>query len=181
MPEKDASGKFVKKDAPASPAATDTEQQPVNKSEVSDADKAELEQFRKEKAEREAREKAEAEAKDAEATKLNTLTADEQAELEAYRAKKKQAEAAKEAGRPYWADWSTEDQIRDHYMHARGTIQDYARIYKLSVDEVLLILDMEDLAQVETLGDLIDQDVLKAGDKPLRSQGDVAKVPFSTN
>lgn len=50
-----------------------------------------------------------------------------------------------------------EEKIRYHYQHAQGSIQDIARVYRRSVDEVLQILGLDDMTEVQTQGDLIDQ------------------------
>jgi hypothetical protein len=49
-----------------------------------------------------------------------------------------------------------QETIRDHYQHGRGSIQDYARIYHLSVEQVLEIVGETDLGSVSIGGDLID-------------------------
>lgn len=50
----------------------------------------------------------------------------------------------------------TQAEIRDHYDHGRGSIQDYARIYKLDMSDVLEIVGETDLGTVEIGGDLVD-------------------------
>jgi hypothetical protein len=46
--------------------------------------------------------------------------------------------------------------IIDHYQKGQGSIQDIARVYRYSVNEVLQVLGMNDLLEVESQGDLID-------------------------
>ena len=145
---------------------------------------------------------------DAERAELAELReADRQRKLEAERARAEAEVAAKapkprsaydEDGEPdldisprlereLFLQLSIPHQIQSHYLYGRGTIQDYARLFKLEVPEVLEIIsqrfDIGDVAEVETIGDLIDPSVINtsAGDKPFRDRGDTAKVPFSLN
>jgi hypothetical protein len=46
--------------------------------------------------------------------------------------------------------------IIDHYQKGQGSIQDIARVYRYSVQEVLQVLGMTDLLEVETQGDMVD-------------------------
>lgn len=69
--------------------------------------------------------------------------------------------------------------INDHYQKAQGSIQDIARVYRLSVDEVLEALGMEDMMSVETTGDLIDQK--EAGPDALLNHGQRHKVEYTAN
>lgn len=50
-----------------------------------------------------------------------------------------------------------EEKITWHYQHAEGSIQDIARVYHRSVEDVLVILKLEGMSEVQTQGDLIDQ------------------------
>lgn len=50
-----------------------------------------------------------------------------------------------------------EEKIMYHYQHAQGSIQDIARVYRRTVNEVLGILGLDDMTEVQTQGDLIDQ------------------------
>jgi hypothetical protein len=52
---------------------------------------------------------------------------------------------------------SVEDRIKWYYIHGKGSIQDYARWERMSVDEVLVIIGQSEMSLVETQGDLIDQ------------------------
>lgn len=70
--------------------------------------------------------------------------------------------------------------INDHYQKAEGSIQDIARVYRLSVDEVLRALGMDDMLTTQSVGDLIDQD--EAGfDTVLNPHGQTHKVPYTTD
>jgi len=113
-----------------------------------------------------------------------TMTDAERQELERYRTEKAEAEAkraAELAGKPYWFALPRDEQIRDHYIHARATIQEMARVYKLTVEKVLEILDLEDVGEVQTIGDQIDASELGPGDAPINSVGKSYKVPFTTD
>lgn len=73
-----------------------------------------------------------------------------------------------------------EERINYRYQHAQGTIQDLARVYKLEVDEVLVMLGMSDLSEIQTTGDLIDQS--EAGPEVhVNAKGNSAKANFTTN
>lgn len=50
-----------------------------------------------------------------------------------------------------------EERVNYRYQHAQGSIQDIARVYRLSVDEVLQMLGMSDMIEIQTQGDMIDQ------------------------
>lgn len=109
----------------------------------------------------------------------------EHEELEAERQRKLAAEKAEIDPRtgkklPYWHSWSVEDQIKDHYMRARGTIQDYARIYKLTVEEVLHILGHDEMISIETIGDLVDKKELGPNADP-NPRGQLAEANYSVN
>lgn len=51
----------------------------------------------------------------------------------------------------------TKAKIKQHYQLGQGSIQDIARVYHYSVEEVLEVLGLTELNQIETSGDLIDQ------------------------
>jgi hypothetical protein len=53
--------------------------------------------------------------------------------------------------------------IIDHYQKGQGSIQDIARVYRYTVEEVLLVLGMTDLLSVETQGDLVDSSEVGPG------------------
>jgi len=74
-----------------------------------------------------------------------------------------------------------QDEIRGHYQAGRGSIQDYARMYHLTVPQVLTIVGEEDLGEVTIGGDLIDEQEIgknfKGEIQPPRQED----VPFSLN
>lgn len=45
--------------------------------------------------------------------------------------------------------------IKNHYQKGEGSIQDIARVYRLTVEEVLDVLGLSDVKTVEGMGDLI--------------------------
>lgn len=66
------------------------------------------------------------------------------------------------------------------YQTSSSSIQDIARINRLTVVEVLEIIGQTDLISVETVGDQIDQD--EAGPEVhVNPRGRTAKPPFSLN
>lgn len=69
--------------------------------------------------------------------------------------------------------------IKRHYDAGHGTIQDYARIYKLSVAEVLAILDHADMDSITFIGDLIDQEY--AGKVPVNPDGETYKINYTVD
>lgn len=73
------------------------------------------------------------------------------------------------------------EEIRNFYQHGKGSIQDYARMYHLTVQEVCAIVGEEDLLSVEIGGDLVDpQEMGKAGLSEIRGPQE-HDVPFSLN
>lgn len=50
-----------------------------------------------------------------------------------------------------------DEKILWHYQRAQGSIQDIARVYNRSVQDVLRIIGQDELLEVPTQGDLIDQ------------------------
>lgn len=79
------------------------------------------------------------------------------------------------------ADMTDDDEkIRYHYQHGQGSIQDIARVYRRSVDEVLHILGLDDMTEVQTQGDLIDQS--EAGPEVrVNPFGNAAKAKYTTD
>lgn len=72
-------------------------------------------------------------------------------------------------------------EIKGHYQAGRGSIQDYARMYHLPVEEVLEIVGETDLMQVQIIGDQIDiNDVGKQNAHVINPPSDI-DVPFSLN
>lgn len=76
-------------------------------------------------------------------------------------------------------DKTTEEQIKFYYQHGKGSIQDLARIYRVSVDEVLHIIGESNLGTVSTQGDMIDAS--EVGPGASMNYGKEFKVPFDVN
>lgn len=80
-------------------------------------------------------------------------------------------------------DDETRKKILEHYQKGQGSLQDYARIYHLSVEEVLEIVGETDLGEVDIrkTGDLVDASEMgKTGASEIRGSEKV-DVPFTTN
>jgi hypothetical protein len=77
------------------------------------------------------------------------------------------------------ANENTRKEILEHYQHARGSIQDLARIYEVPVDEVLEIIGEGSLSTVPLTGDLID--AAEAGPGAKMNYGGEIRVPFTVN
>ena len=69
------------------------------------------------------------------------------------------------------------DKIRDHYEKGQGSLQDYARIYHVPMEEVLKITGNTHLAEVEMIGDQVDQEELGPRGGTVEP-GQIVKVPF---
>lgn len=76
-------------------------------------------------------------------------------------------------------DDKTRKKIVDHYQRGQGSIQDIARVYRLSVSEVLEILEKKNLENVYFIGDTIDQG--EAGPGANMNFGQVENINFSTD
>jgi len=76
-------------------------------------------------------------------------------------------------------DKTTEEQIKYFYQHGKGSIQDLARIYRVSVDEVLHLIGESNLGTVVAQGDMIDASEIGPG--ATMNYGKEFKVPFSTD
>lgn len=76
---------------------------------------------------------------------------------------------------------TVEDRIRHHYMHGQGSIQDIARIYRMTVDEVLHLIGQDEMLTVQqSHGDLVDAS--EAGPSAdLHYEGKVHPVNYDTN
>ena len=75
---------------------------------------------------------------------------------------------------------TTEERVKYHYEHAQGSIQDIARVYRLTVDEVLHIIGQDELAMVnDNTVDMIDKS--EAGTAPLKLEGTNHPVQFDIN
>ena len=73
-------------------------------------------------------------------------------------------------------DDATQKKIYDHYQKGEGSIQDIARVYRCSVEEVLHIIGQDELTHVAIIGDQIDQ--AEAGNVPVNYQGTTHNVPY---
>jgi hypothetical protein len=72
------------------------------------------------------------------------------------------------------------ERVNYRYQHAQGTIQDLARVYRLEVNDVLDMLNLNDLSEIQTQGDLIDQ--AEAGPEVrVNPQGNPARSQYTTN
>jgi hypothetical protein len=78
-------------------------------------------------------------------------------------------------------DAETDAKILELYQLGKGSIQDYARIYRCTVEEVLQIVGETDLAEVEMTGDLVDEKELGPSGRGQVNPGEKVEVPFSTN
>jgi len=75
---------------------------------------------------------------------------------------------------------TVEEKVMYHYQRGQGSIQDIARVYKLSVDEVLQMVGLDDMSEVQTQGDLIDQS--EAGPEVrVNPLGNPAKAKYTTD
>lgn len=74
-------------------------------------------------------------------------------------------------------DSELKKKIVRHYQNGEGSIQDIARVYRLTVQEVLDAIGEGDLTTVHTGGDLIDAS--EAGPGASMNYGQDFSVPFS--
>lgn len=65
--------------------------------------------------------------------------------------------ATTEGKKPDLDKMSIEEKVTWFYQHGSGSIQDIARVHRLSVEEVLHIIGQDEMTTVVTQGDLIDQ------------------------
>jgi hypothetical protein len=70
-------------------------------------------------------------------------------------------------------------EIKNFYQTGKGSIQDLARIYRVSVDEVLEVIGEKHLSSVRISGDMIDP--TEAGPGAQLNYGSDVVVPFTTN
>jgi hypothetical protein len=90
------------------------------------------------------------------------------------------SKARDEASKALAAAKTDEDKIKVHYQFGQGSIQDIARVYRRSVDEVLHILELDDMSEVQTQGDLIDQS--EAGPEVrVNPNGNPARAHYTTD
>lgn len=76
-------------------------------------------------------------------------------------------------------DTELRKKINEHYQLGQGSIQDIARVYRLSVEEVLGVLGLNDLLEVESVGDLVDRSEVDVDTVISRSKKH--KATYSTN
>jgi hypothetical protein len=76
-------------------------------------------------------------------------------------------------------DTTIQDKIISHYQKGQGSIQDIARVYNVSVAEVLRVTGQGHLASVQTQGDMISE--ADAGPGAQMNYGKEFVVPFSTD
>lgn len=76
-------------------------------------------------------------------------------------------------------DDTTRKKIWEHYQKGQGSLQDLARIYKVSVPEVLEIIGHSELASVQAPGDMID--ATEAGPGAEMNYGREIHIPFSVD
>jgi hypothetical protein len=69
--------------------------------------------------------------------------------------------------------------IKRHYDTGRGSIQDYARIYRKTVAEVLATLEQDEMSTVQLIGDLIDKS--EAGTAQLNDVGETYQIPYDVS
>lgn len=75
-------------------------------------------------------------------------------------------------------DDSTREKVVEHYQRGQGSIQDIARVYRVSVSEVLEAIGHPDLSSVTVGGDMIDQS--EAGNTPVY-YGEKRSIPFDVS
>lgn len=74
----------------------------------------------------------------------------------------------------------TEERIKYHYEHGQGSIQDIARTYRYTVEEVLHIIGQDEMLSVPLGGDQVDaEDVTKSGLN--YNYGTTDRAVYSTN
>lgn len=76
-------------------------------------------------------------------------------------------------------DETLKKKINEHYQLGQGSIQDIARTYRLSVEEVLEVIGQADIITVEGMGDLIGPE--EVGEEATIVPSKTYKAQFSTN
>ena len=76
-------------------------------------------------------------------------------------------------------DETLKKKINEHYQLGQGSIQDIARTYRLTVEEVLEAIGQSEITTVEGIGDLIGEDEVGEGATVVPSK--TYKAQFSTN
>lgn len=74
---------------------------------------------------------------------------------------------------------SLEERVLWFYQHGSGSIQDIARVHRMTVEEVLHIIGQDEMTTVETTGDMIDQS--EAGPGAQLSYGEKHHAQYSTD
>lgn len=74
-----------------------------------------------------------------------------------------------------------EEKIKVYYQFGKGSIQDYARVFRFRVEDVLSILGLDDMSEVQTQGDLIDQSDMIGSTAQLNVIGTPAKAHYTTD
>lgn len=69
--------------------------------------------------------------------------------------------------------------VNEHYQLGQGSIQDIARVYRLTVEEVLEAIGQTELLSVEGVGDLVDQE--EAGAETKLKARNIYHANFTTN
>jgi hypothetical protein len=78
------------------------------------------------------------------------------------------------------AAMTTDERIVYHYQHGQGSIQDIARTYRYTVEEVLHLIGQDEMLSVPLGGDQIDEeDVTRSGIQ--YNHGTTQPVTYSTN
>ncbi len=77
------------------------------------------------------------------------------------------------------ADQDLREKIYGHYQKGQGSLQDIARVYNVSVDDVLEVIGAPELSYVDVPGDLISQS--EAGPGAEMNYGKQEKVPFTVD
>jgi hypothetical protein len=78
------------------------------------------------------------------------------------------------------AAMTTEERIVYHYQHGQGSIQDIARVYHYTVEQVLHIIGQDEMLSVPLGGDQVDaEDVTKSGLS--YNYGTTDRAVYSTN
>lgn len=76
-------------------------------------------------------------------------------------------------------DEQTRAKINEHYQKGQGSIQDIARVYRCTVQEVLDIIGQGDMGKVYIHGDLIDPS--EAGPNANMNYGKQETITFTTD
>lgn len=76
-------------------------------------------------------------------------------------------------------DAETRKKIQEHYQLGQGSIQDLARVYRVEVSAVLDVLGLNDLLEVESVGDLVDAS--EVDPNTTINSGKIHKAKFTTN